>query len=330
MSNTHHEWKVGLFVFFCLVLLGGLMLEFSKGTTFFRSTYNIYLRSGNAGALKPKAAVLMSGVQVGTIDQTVLSPEGTNVTITLRIYQRFVIHESARFVIEQSGFLGDQYVAVYPEGNVGAVLGTPGHMDATAEEPFNLQEAARDAAGFILRIDETARKLNDAISDVRRLVLNEKTLTNFSSSISTLREVSLDARTTVSNFNLLVTANGAAAAMAVSNLVAFTEQLNAAAHSAQSILDTNGPEISAAVENVRISTAMLTNMLGEVQSGRGLAGSFLRDERLAANVSLLASNLAVTSSNLNHLGLWRVIRGVKPAEPKPPPHEPVLPGRNPF
>ena len=41
MNESRLEWKVGLFVFMGLVLLGGLLLQFSKGTTFFRSTYEI-------------------------------------------------------------------------------------------------------------------------------------------------------------------------------------------------------------------------------------------------------------------------------------------------
>ena len=39
---------------------------------------------------------------------------GTNVTITLKLYSQYIIHKDARFLIEQSGFLGDQYVGIMP------------------------------------------------------------------------------------------------------------------------------------------------------------------------------------------------------------------------
>src|SRR5271165_1080469 len=185
MRNNRLEIKVGFFVVICLVILAALMIQFSKGTTFFRPIYTIYLNAPNVGGLRPKSSVLMSGVQVGTVSSTTLSPEGTNVNIGLKIYDQFVIHRSARFVIEQFGFLGDQYVAIYPEGNTGPALKDGDETEA--QEPFNLLEVARNAGGFIKRIDETASRLNDAINDVRRLVLNERTLTNLAITVSNLR-----------------------------------------------------------------------------------------------------------------------------------------------
>src|SRR5215813_6779009 len=114
MSKARFEWKVGLFVFIGLVLLAGLLLEFSKGLTFFRPTYHILLQAPNAGSLKTRAQVLMSGVQVGTVSDIELAPNGKYVTITLRIFSTFRIYKDARFVIEQQGFLGDQYIAIVP------------------------------------------------------------------------------------------------------------------------------------------------------------------------------------------------------------------------
>ena len=41
MDKSRFEWKVGLFVFIGLVLLAALLLQFSKGTSLFRPTYDI-------------------------------------------------------------------------------------------------------------------------------------------------------------------------------------------------------------------------------------------------------------------------------------------------
>src|SRR5438067_1048289 len=122
MKTSRLEGKVGLFVFIGLVLLAALLLQFSKGTTFFRPTIQILLRAGNVGGLKMRAQVLMAGVQVGTVSDIRLGPQGTNVTITLKIYSQYTVHKDARFLIEQSGFLGDQYVAIMPTRNQGDVF----------------------------------------------------------------------------------------------------------------------------------------------------------------------------------------------------------------
>src|SRR5262249_33499197 len=107
MNKSGLEWKVGLFVLIGLGLLAALLLQFAKGTTFLQKTYDILLHANNVSGLKVRAAVLMSGVQVGTVAAVKLSPDGRSVTITLRIYSEYVIYKDAQFAFEQSGFLGD-------------------------------------------------------------------------------------------------------------------------------------------------------------------------------------------------------------------------------
>jgi ABC-type transporter Mla subunit MlaD len=312
MKKPRYEVKVGLFVFIGLVLLAGLLLQFSKGTTFFRSTFEILLRAPNVGGLKPRASVLMAGVQVGTVRDIRLSPEGTNVTISLRIFSQYQIHNDARFIIEQSGFLGDNYVAILPTQNLGPIL--KDQDTATADAPFNLQEVARSAGGFLSRIDETAKKLNEAIADVRRLVLTEQTLTNLTAAVENFRVVSEHALTAVDNANGLVVSNSPSVTEAVSNLLYFSQQVNVFAASFNNVVSTNTADIANAVKNIEYSTVVLKNLLDDLQAGKGLAGSLIRDESLATNFSQIAANLSVTTSNLNRLGLWRVLWQHKPPQ----------------
>jgi phospholipid/cholesterol/gamma-HCH transport system substrate-binding protein len=328
MSQSRRELKVGAFILMCLILLGVLLLQFSKGNTLFRKTYLVTLDAGNVAGLRADAVVLMSGVKVGTVMRTELSPQGTNVLIHLKIYGEYIVRDDARFAIESSGFLGDQYIAIYPELSQGKPL-TNG-ATAYVEAPFNLQEAARAANGFIKRMDETAKKLDGAISDVRRLVLNESTLTNLAFTVGTLKQVSQDALVTVDNINLLIKTNGEPVNVAVSNLLIFSDHLNGVARSVQAIVDTNGTQISIALSNLATSSAMLTNILGGVQSGQGLAGTLLKNQDVANNVSTITSNLAVTSANLNRLGFWHFLF----YHPKSPENEKAAkfapaPGRNP-
>ena len=65
MEKSRLETKVGLFVLFGLVLLGVLMIQFSKGTSLFRGTYTVRLHTDNVGGLKQKSSVLLAGVAVG-------------------------------------------------------------------------------------------------------------------------------------------------------------------------------------------------------------------------------------------------------------------------
>jgi phospholipid/cholesterol/gamma-HCH transport system substrate-binding protein len=305
MDKSRLETKVGLFVFIGLALLAALLIYFSKGTSLFHGTYELRLHAGNVGGLKPRAGVLLAGVQVGSVSDIKLANDGKSVTILLKIYKEDKIYHDARFVIEQSGFLGDQYVSIIPTTNSPPLL--QDGADVVCQEPFNLQEVVRSTSGFIKRMDETVKKLDDSVTDLRRVVLNEKTLTNFSATVNNMRAFSEQAINTVNDINAFIATNGSQASLAVSNVVFFSQELMRLANSAEGVLATNSTEITAAVKNVESSTEVLKSLLSDVQSGKGLAGTMLQNEQLATNVQAVVNNLAIASSNLNRLGLWGLL-----------------------
>ena len=299
------EIKVGLFVAIGLVLVAVFMIQFSKGMSVFRPTYHILLTSEDAGGLREEAGVLMSGVQVGSVKEILLAADGKSVTIVLKIYSKFRVHQDARFVIEQSGFLGDQYVAIQPGKNEAPAFKDGG--TAKTETPFNLQQAARSASALIHRLDVTAQQLGGAIEDIRRLLLNPETLTNVAGTIASLRTVSERALAAVDKVDSMVLSNSIPVSQSTSNLSKFSEQLNTAGSQLNTILSTNSSDIRLAVQNLERSAATLNELMADVKAGKGLAGAVLRDEKVATDVANLTANLSVTSSNLNRLGLWGIM-----------------------
>jgi phospholipid/cholesterol/gamma-HCH transport system substrate-binding protein len=315
MEKSRLETKVGLFVFIGLALLAALLIQFSKGTSPFSRTYELRLHASNVGGLKQRAGVLLAGVQVGSVSSIQLARDGKSVTILLDIYQGCKIYRDARFIIEQSGFLGDQYVSIIPTENQDRLLANGDEVNC--QEPFNLQEVARSASGFIKRIEDTAKKLDDSVTDLRRVVLNEQTLTNFSATMHNLRTISEQALGTVNDINALVATNGSQIDLAVSNVVFFSQELLRLAGSAEGVLATNSAGITATVNNIESSTEVLKDLLNNVQSGKGLAGTMLENEQLTTNVQAIANNLAVASSNLNRLGLWHFLWHKEPVRLPP-------------
>jgi phospholipid/cholesterol/gamma-HCH transport system substrate-binding protein len=319
MSKSRLELKVGIFVAIALALIGALLLQFSKGMSLFRGTYEIRLTAQDVGGLKLRAAVLMSGVQVGTVSDIQLASDGKSVTIVLSIYNRFrdMIHKDAIFVIESAGFLGDQYVAIKPTQNL---LPTFQHGDtAVCQTPLNIQEVARSASSFIQHVDEAARMLNSTIADVRRLVLNDETLTNLSAAVHSMRDASDNALSALNRLDVLIATNGSAITASASNLVSFSEGLDQFSGSLNGVLNTNGASISVAVKNIEDSTVILKRIMQDVDSGKGLAGTVLHDEKVAANLADILHNLSITTSNMNQLGLWKGVLFPRTPKPVPPP-----------
>ncbi len=322
MRKSRSEWKVGLFVLIGLVLLAALLLQFSKGMSIFQPAYNLILRAPNlGGGLKTGAAVLMSGVQVGTVSHIELAPDGKSVSITLRLSRNYVVHKDARFVIEQSGFLGDQYVAIIPTENKGEIFENGG--EAQAEAPFNIQEFTRSANGFLGRLDQTVKNLNETLAEVSRVVLNPETLTNVSETAANLRLMSDHAVATVDSLSGLIESNAPQLELSISNLAVFSGQLNQFAAEFRRLLATNSDPIAEAVKNVQSSSESLKSVMADLEAGKGLAGNLLRNEQLAAEVSQIANNLTMTTSNLNRLGLWGILWQHKPPRTSAPPPRPL-------
>ena len=313
-----------------LILLLALILSFSKGATLFTPTYALQLRTENVAGLKGRSSVLVAGVGVGTVDGVQLAGDGRGVIIRLKVRKNFPIHDDARFVIEQIGFLGDQYIAVYPQKNEGRVL-QDGDL-VHCEQPFNFQEVARSAAGFIQRIDQTARMLNDAISRVDKLLLNEQTLTNFSGAIVNFRRVSDRAIALMDSLDHVVQSNAPPVALAVTNFVRFSEELGRLSADLRQIVSENRGEIQGAVKHIEAASQSVEALARELQAGQGVFGSLFKDEKLKTDFGATLANFAVASSNLSVFADNIAKHGLlyKPKPPKKEPDNRPRLGKTPF
>lgn len=319
MSDTRTNIKVGLFVTVGLVLAAALMLNFSKGRGFGAAGYDIRIRAVNAGGMKNNAAVLMAGVKVGGVTRIDLAEDGRSVVITATIDAGFRIHGDAEFVIDSAGFLGDQFIAIRPTANALPPLGDGDEV--ACAEPFNLQDTARAAAGFITRIDATAEKLNEALDRVDRLVLNEETLTNLSATVRNLRQVSERALVVVDRVDGLITTNAAPIGETLTNLVNFSAELGGLTDQLRGVIATNSDTIGSSLANIEAASLSLRTTLEGINEGDGMVGGLLHDPILKARTVEVMDNLAVLSSNLSRYGILY--------KPKPPRSQ-VITNRFPY
>ena len=179
------------------------------------------------------------------------------------------------------------------------------HAEVEARPPFNMQEAVARRHRMIMKISGTTTNLNAAVSDVRRLVLTEQKARQLGASLDRLNAMTLEAEVSRKSLSAIVNSNGQPVTLAVSNLNLFAAQLPPLANYVNSLVRSNAVGIEAAVKNLEASSATFTNILTDLQNGRGAAGRILRDEELANNVSAsLPQNLSNTTSNLNRVGLW--------------------------
>ncbi len=323
-NTTRFEWKVGLFVLIGLVLVAALMLNFSKGITRFKSTYKLHLIMTTVSGLKPHADVMMSGVPIGNVIDTDLSPDGRTVEITVQILSKYKIRTNANFHIDALGFLGDQYIAISPTTNTSAPFLTNG-ATVIGEEPFNLQEAVKSTSGLLETAKGTLKDLDQAITNVNRTILNEETLTNFGLAVSNFYTLTADAGVMFRQIGGIINTNTEPINSAVKSLRQVSDKLDKMADDLHVIISTNSTEIATAVSNFRDTSASLKQTTQELQQGKGLAGSLLKDEQmkrqvedLIQNLNSMSANFAIFGSNLNQRGLWSMLRSPKTKPPQAP------------
>lgn len=309
MNDSRLAIKTGLFVLLTLALLGTLLLVFSKGSSFLTPSYELRLRAANVGGLKSRSAVLISGVEVGSVTGTELAPDGRSVVIRLKIRSKHRIHRDARFVVEQIGLLGDQYVVVRPTGNEGPLL--QDGDEVSCDSPFNLQEVARTTVGFIERVDEATRLLKETVDRVNQRVLNDRTLGHLAEGIDNFRQVSGQAVSLAGRLDAVVATNSPSIEAAATNLARFTADLNRLSDELRQAVAENREGLTNAVGRLGETAAALGRIATDLEAGKGVAGGLLKDEALRRSLTQAVLNLEAASSNVANYGLL-----YKPRKPR--------------
>ena len=307
------EWKVGLFLAISLVLTAALVVKFSKGTNPFTEIYLLRLTTKNADGLKRNSVVLMAGMPVGKISAIHLDTNTGIVTLDAKIKAEYEIRADAKFFIETKGFLGDKFIGVIPGANELPPL-NDGETVA-CEESFDLVRTARSATDLIDELKVVATQVTNIVNRIDSKLLDEQTLTNLAAGLSNLRKISSKASDTIAGVERLISTNTPPIQGAISNVVAFSEQLKAAGDDMQRLIATNRVVVDESLDNIRQTTESLRNLAIAAEQGKGLAGKLFADEELASNLAVLSSNLVETSTRLNNNGLWGILWKDKTKEP---------------
>ena len=345
MNSKHLEWKVGFFVLIGLCIMGVMMVKLSKGMSALGGTYQIVLSTSNIGGVQKDAAVRMAGVRVGQITHIDYDSDKLEVVLKATIGRAYRIPSNAIITIETSGFLGEQFVSITPQANPEGYLEEGAHV--AIKQPFNLQEAARTAMTLVHNVNTTVSNLNSTLVRVDRLLLNDKTLSNLTGSVSNIHTVTEESVVAIGNFRklsersvetmdgldrLLETNSPAITGsisnilvfssqiQAVTNLIKFSEQLNNLGMDIRRVVDENKDEISTTMKNFESASSNLKDMMSDLRAGKGLAGSLLNDPEMDRQASVLLGNMAVLSSNLNRFGFLYKPRNSKTSSTNTSPH----------
>jgi phospholipid/cholesterol/gamma-HCH transport system substrate-binding protein len=256
--NRHErglEFKVGIFVFVGLAMVGALLVQFGRLGEGFKTYYPLTVRFADASGLLKGSDVLLAGARIGKVaGGPRLVREGGGVAVPLKIYDYVKVPEGTKFSVGSSGLLGDRFVVVTPpSGEAKAYLPPNAYINGTRETGIN--DLTREGGALVGDLRTTVQKLNQD-------TLSSQNMENLKSSMEHLNQ-------------------------ATSALAESSKKLDGVIEQADSTM------VSAkqAADSLQNAIADMHKVLRSATQGKGLVASLLNDQQLANDLHALISNL---------------------------------------
>src|SRR5437667_1707660 len=191
--NRHErglEFKVGIFVFVGLAMLGALVVQFGRLGEGFKTYYTITVRFNDAGGLLKGTDVLLAGARIGKVaGGPKLVREGGGVAVPLKIYDYIKIPEGTKFTVGSSGLLGDRFVNVtMPSGQPKAYLPPNAYVSGARET--GIDDLTRAGGALVNDLRGTVQKIDTTVNRLNQDTLSSANMENLKSSMEHLNQAS--------------------------------------------------------------------------------------------------------------------------------------------
>jgi phospholipid/cholesterol/gamma-HCH transport system substrate-binding protein len=262
--NRHErglEFKVGIFVFVGLVMLGALVVQFGRLGEGFKTYYALTVRFSDASGLLKGSDVLLAGARIGKVADGPRLVEGGGIAVPLKIYDYIKIPEGAKFTVGSTGLLGDRFVNVtMPPGQPKAYL--PPNASISGARETGIDDLTREGGALVGDLRGTVQKIDTTVNRLNQDTLSSANLENLKSSMEHL--------------------NQATGALAESSkkLDGVIEQADSTMTSAKK-----------AAESLQNAIADARKVLNSASKGKGLVAALLNDQQLANDLHALITNL---------------------------------------
>ena len=263
--NRHErglEFKVGIFVFVGLAMLGALLVQFGRLGEGFKTYYPLTVRFTDASGLLKGSDVLLAGARIGKVAAGPrLVREGGGVAVPLKIYDYVKVPEGTKFTVGSSGLLGDRFVVVRPPpGEPKAYLAPNAYIDGTRET--GIDDLTKQGGALVTDLRGTVQKIDITMDRLNQDTLSQQNMENLKASMEHL--------------------NQATGALAES-----TKKLDGVIDHADSTM------VSAkqAADNLQNAIADTRKVLRDAVQGKGLIAALLNDQALANDLHALITNL---------------------------------------
>jgi len=278
--SPRREVQVGIFVLAgILAVLAALFILTDPGT--FRNRYVVSTLVKDAGGIRLRDPVQLSGVNIGRIQDLKLVPGG--VKMSMEVEGKYTFPRDSRVRLTAKGLLGEMVAEVLPGRS--HELASGGDELRSADQDAGLSGTATELAGTAKTVGGKA----DTLLTRANLLLSQETIGNVHASTRELQDMlgalsalAADQRVQLSALSASLRRSaagieGAATRPELARAIARTDSLTA--------------RLDAATGQLQAASTSLAVVTGRIERGEGTLGKLSKDDALYTNLNSAVANL---------------------------------------
>ncbi len=304
IRRQYTEVFVGLFLFFGLVVMGILVLQYGRIQNKLKDHYTLQLDLPDASGIRKGVPVRLAGTDVGFVsEEPALKGDYSGLRLELKIFAERKIPRQSKFTIGINGLMGDTFVRiVLPEKHNGEyfkdgelIVGNPG--SDLNEIQTNAETLLKEVNKAIGEIHSTVASLDSLFDKIETGVMDEENISNIKLTLTELKESSQNINEATQKLDPILSNTS----QIIQDAQKATGKVDEVLTSTQATME----KITAAMESVQTTTANADPVLAELRSvlkqtnrtinkienGNGLAAALVNDSELRRDVESLVDKL---------------------------------------
>lgn len=286
-----NEFKIGVLA---VVAVAGLILGFNflKGSSAFHKNKKLYARFDNVEGMEVSNAVLINGLQIGSVAAINESDQDLSGGIVVTIALKKDVHIPKNSIgVISSGFISSATIII-TKGDDPQFLGD-GDTLKTKQKSNLLSQVQESVNPVILKLGGTLTSLDSLVQTIGSM-FDPRLKNNFSTIVANLA-------TTTAQLQVLLNAQTSALAQSLKNVNTFTANLaknnDHITHTLENVEKTTSnlaaAKIPETVESLQTTVNELKGLVEKINSSNGTLGLMLNDKKLYQNLESTARSLNI-------------------------------------
>jgi phospholipid/cholesterol/gamma-HCH transport system substrate-binding protein len=285
--TPRREVQVGIFVLVgILAVVAALFILTDPGT--FRGRYHVTTLVKDAGGIRSRDPVQLSGVNIGRVADLRIDSGG--VRMTLEIEGKYTFPRDSKVRLTAKGLLGEMVADVLPGAS--PTLAGNGDQLASADQDAGLSGTASELAGTARTVGGKA----DTLLTRANLLLSQEAIGNVHASTREMQAMMTSLAALAADQRAQLTALSASlrrSAAGVENAATRPELARAIART-----DSMTLRLDAATAQLQAASTSFAIVAGRMERGEGTLGKLSKDDSLYNNLNSAVANLSQLTTDI--------------------------------